>query len=129
MTAEYIPGSCNIGPAEIRQRQAVAILGFTLFIASSLALFGIDAPRSTRLGLFFPLLVASVGWVQSRKRFCLAYGFMGTFNFGKLGKISRVSDKQSKRADRLTALSILVQALIYAVVGTFAMYLLPTSIW
>lgn len=129
MTTEYIAGSCNIGPAEIRQRQAVAILGFTLFIASSLALFGIDAPRSARLGLFFPLLVASVGWVQSRKKFCLAYGFMGTFNFGKLGKLSRVADKNAKRADRLTALSILVQALLYALVGTFAMYLLPTSIW
>ncbi|MFM9151405.1 MAG: hypothetical protein ACKOPU_03925, partial [Candidatus Planktophila sp.] len=78
---------------------------------------------------FFPLLVASVGWVQSRKKFCLAYGFMGTFNFGKLGKLSRVADKNAKRADRLTALSILVQALLYALVGTFAMYLLPTSIW
>ena len=129
MTTEYIPGSCNIGPAEIRQRRAVATIGFALFITSSIALFGIDAPRATRLGLFFPLLVASVGWVQSRKKFCLAYGFMGTFNFGKLGKLSRVADKASKRADRLTAISILVQALFYALIGTLAMYLLPTSIW
>lgn len=125
MTAEYIPGSCNIGAAEIRQRQAVATIGFALFITSSIALFGIAAPRVTRLGLFFPLLVASVGWVQSRKKFCLAYGFMGTFNFGKLGKLSRVADKKAKRADRLTALSILVQALLYALLGTLAMYLLP----
>jgi len=125
MTAEYIPGSCNIGAAEIRQRQAVATIGFALFITSSIALFGIAAPRITRLGLFFPLLVASVGWVQSRKKFCLAYGFMGTFNFGKLGKLSRVADKKAKRADRLTALSILVQALLYALLGTLAMYLLP----
>jgi hypothetical protein len=125
MTAEYIPGSCNIGAAEIRQRQAVATIGFALFITSSIALFGISAPRITRLGLFFPLLVASVGWVQSRKKFCLAYGFMGTFNFGKLGKLSRVADKKAKRADRLTALSILVQALLYALLGTLAMYLLP----
>ena len=129
MTTEYIPGSCNIGPAEIRQRRAVATIGFALFITSSIALFGIDAPRAARLGLFFPLLVASVGWVQSRKKFCLAYGFMGTFNFGKLGKLSRVADKASKRADRLTAISILVQALLYALIGTLAMYLLPTSIW
>lgn len=129
MTAEYIPGSCNIGPAEIRQRQGLAIIGFTLFITASIALFGIDAPRETRLGLFFPLIAASIGWVQSRKKFCLAYGFMGTFNFGKLGKLSRVADKKAKRADRLTAISILVQALLYALVGTLAMYLLPTSIW
>ena len=125
MTAEYIPGSCNIGAAEIRQRQAVATIGFALFITSSIALFGIGAPQITRLGLFFPLLVASVGWVQSRKKFCLAYGFMGTFNFGKVGKLSRVADKKAKRADRLTALSILLQALLYALIGTLAMYLLP----
>ena len=129
MSSEYVPGTCNIGAGEIRQRQAVAVIGFILFITSSIALFGIDAPRATRLGLFFPLVVATIGWVQSRKKFCLAYGFMGTFNFGKIGQLSRVQDKDAKRADRLTALSILFQALLYAALGTLVMYLLPTSIW
>ena len=129
MSSEYIPGTCNIGAGEIRRRQFVAAVGFLLFITSSISLFGIDAPRSARLTLFFPLMVASIGWVQSRKKFCLAYGFMGTFNFGKLGQLSRVADKQAKRADRLTALLILVQALAYAAAGTALMYLLPTSIW
>jgi hypothetical protein len=129
MSTEYVPGTCNIGPVEIRQRRAVAVIGFILFISSSIALFGIDAPRATRLGLFFPLVVASIGWVQSRKKFCLAYGFMGTFNFGKIGQLSRVQDKAAKRADRITALSILFQALLYAGLGTLVMYLLPTSIW
>ena len=74
-------------------------------------------------------MIASVGFIQSRSKFCLAYGFMGTFNFGKLGQLSRVSDKAAKRADRITAISILVQALIYAAAGTAVMYVLPTSIW
>jgi hypothetical protein len=73
-------------------------------------------------------VVASIGWVQSRKKFCLAYGFMGTFNFGKIGQLSRVQDKDAKRADRATALSILFQAVLYATLATVAMYLLPTSI-
>jgi hypothetical protein len=129
MSTEYIPGTCNIGAGEVKRRQFVAAVGFLLFITSSISLFGIDAPRSARLALFFPLMVASIGWVQSRKKFCLAYGFMGTFNFGKLGQLSRVADKSAKRADRLTAISILLQALIYAAAGTAVMYLLPTSIW
>lgn len=129
MSSEYIPGTCNIGTGEVRRRQFVAAVGFLLFITSSISLFGIDAPRTARLGLFFPLMVASIGWVQSRKKFCLAYGFMGTFNFGKLGELSRVSDKKAMRADRLTALSILFQSLVYAAAGTALMYLLPTSIW
>lgn len=127
MSNEYVPGTCNIGPGEIRQRRAVAIVGFLLFIALSIALFVIDASRQSRLGLFFPLVVASIGWVQSRKKFCLAYGFMGTFNFGKIGQISRVQDKEAKSADRKTALSILFQAVLYAALGTLAMYLLPTT--
>lgn len=128
MTTEYVPGTCNIGAGEIRQRRAVALIGLILFISSAIALFAIDAPRTSRLGLFFPLVVTSVGWVQSRKKFCLAYGFMGTFNFGKIGQLSRVQDRDAKRADRKTALSILLQALLYALLGTLAMYLLPTSI-
>lgn len=127
MTTEYVPGTCNIGAGEIRQRRAVALIGFVLFISSAIALFAVDAPRASRLGLFFPLVVTSIGWVQSRKKFCLAYGFMGTFNFGKIGQLSRVQDKDAKRADRITALSILFQAVLYASLATVAIYLLPTS--
>jgi hypothetical protein len=128
VTTEYVPGTCNIGAGEIRQRRAVALIGFILFISSAIALFAIDAPRTSRLGLFFPLVVTSIGWVQSRKKFCLAYGFMGTFNFGKIGQLSRVQDKDAKRADRITALSILFQAVLYATLATVAVYLLPTSL-
>jgi len=125
VSAEYIPGTCNIGAGEIRQRQVVAVIGLLLFIASSVTLFTVDAPRGTRLALFFPLMMASIGWVQSRKKFCLAYGFAGTFNFGKLGQLSRVHDKNALRADRSTALKILLQGLAYAALVTAVIYLLP----
>jgi hypothetical protein len=128
VSTEYIPGTCNIGAGEIRQRKFVAAVGFILFIASSIFLFAVDAPRTARLALFFPLVVASIGWVQSRKKFCLAFGFMGTFNFGKVGQLSRVSDKDALRADRITALKILAESLLYALLLTVLMYLLPTSI-
>lgn len=125
MTTEYIPGTCNIGSGEIRQRQFVAAIGSVLFIAASIFLFVVDASRSARLALFFPLVVASIGWVQSRKKFCLAYGFMGTFNFGKLGQLSKVSDKSALRADKITALKILAQSLFYAALVTVVMYSFP----
>jgi hypothetical protein len=128
MTTEYIPGTCNIGSGEIRQRQFIAAIGSVLFVAASIFLFVVDASRSARLALFFPLVVASIGWVQSRKKFCLAYGFMGTFNFGKLGQLSKVSDKGALRADKITALKILAQSLFYATLVTAVMYLLPALI-
>lgn len=124
-TADYIPGSCNIGKGEIRQRQIVALIGLAISISSLIALISTSAPRGARLGIFIPLAVASIGWVQSRKKFCLAYGFMGTFNFGKLGQLSKVSDSASRAADRKTALSILFQAGAYAVIATAIIYALP----
>jgi len=124
-TAQYIPGACNIGKGEIRQRQIVALIGLALSISSLIALISTSAPRGARLGIFIPLAVASIGWVQSRKKFCLAYGFMGTFNFGKLGQLSKVADDASRAADRKTALSILFQAGAYAVIATAIIYVLP----
>lgn len=84
-----------------------------------------DATRSARLTLFFPLMVFAIGFIQSHKKFCLAYGFMGTFNFGKLGQISRVSDPVAKKADRKTALTILAQSVFLALGLTLTAYLLP----
>lgn len=124
-TADYIPGACNIGTGEIRRRQIVALIGLVLSISSLITLISTNAPRGARLGIFIPLAVASIGWVQSRKKFCLAYGFMGTFNFGKLGQLSRVADSDNRAADRKTALSILFQAGAYAVVATAIIYALP----
>jgi hypothetical protein len=128
VSTEYLPGSCNIGASEVRQRQFVAAIGLALFLAATISLYAFEAPRTARLALFFPLMMASIGWVQSRKKFCLAYGFMGTFNFGKLGQLSRVSDKSALRADRVTALKILFQGLVYAVLVTAVMFLLPVSL-
>jgi len=55
-------------------------------------------------------MVFAVGFIQSRRKFCLAYGLAGTFNLGKLGQISKVANPEDKAADRKTALSILAQA-------------------
>jgi hypothetical protein len=126
-TDSYIPGTCNIGQGEIRRRQFVALIGLTLSTIALIGFISADTQPSLRLGIFIPLSVASIGWVQSRKKFCLAYGFMGTFNFGKLGQLSRVSDKASLAADRKTALSILAQSLGLAAILTLIVYLLPLS--
>ena len=127
MTDQYIAGTCNIGKNEIRQRQVVALIGLFLSVSSLVGFISTGASQSVRLGIFLPLSVFSIGWVQSRKKFCLAYGFMGTFNFGKLGKVSRVSDKASLVADRKTALSILLQSLGLAAILTLIVYLLPLN--
>jgi hypothetical protein len=125
MTYSYIPGSCNLGKSEIRRRQFVALLGLFLTGSTLAGLMGTNSPASARWGLFVPLMVFSVGFIQSRKRFCLAYGLMGTFNLGKLGDISRVQSPEDRKADRKTALSILFQSALLALVLTAILVALP----
>ncbi len=125
MSQEYIAGSCNIGKGEVRRRQVVAFVGAAIYVTSLVGLISTDASGSARISLFIPLMVFSIGFIQSRKKFCLAYGFMGTFNFGKLGQISRVSDPIAKKADRKTALMILAQSTALALGLTLATLALP----
>jgi hypothetical protein len=122
---QYVAGSCNIGKGEIRRRQLVALLGLFFTISTLLTFNAVDAPRDIRLGIFFPLFVTAVGYVQSRSKFCLAYGFAGTFNIGKLGDISRVASKEDRQADRVTALKILGKSFLLAVLATAVVLVLP----
>lgn len=118
--SNYIPGSCNIGKGEIRQRQVVALIGAVLTIIAALGLNSNEDPNPPRFFIFFPALIFAIGFVQSRRRFCLAYGFAGTFNFGKLGKISKVASPEDKKADRKMALKIMGQSLLLALTITIA---------
>jgi len=122
---EYIPGTCNIGKGEVRKRQLVALVGLFFSITTLLAFSTVETPTAARLGIFFPLMVASVGFVQSRSKFCLAYGFAGTFNVGKMGDIKRVSSKEDRAADRKTALVILGKSFLFAALATAVVLVLP----
>ena len=125
MSAEYIPGTCNLGKSEVRRRQIVALIGAAFSISSGFNLASANVSTIGKFSIFLPLMVFAIGFIQSRKKFCLAYGFMGTFNFGKLGQISRVSDPIAKTADRKTALTILAQSLALALGLTLATFVLP----
>ena len=114
----YQAGVCNIGGAEVARRRQVAILGGVLYLA--LALYAViqNFSPAASLVLLAPASIFAIGFVQSRKRFCLAYGLMGTFNFQKLGSVTRIEDKAALAADRKTALQIIVQSLGIAFILT-----------
>jgi len=65
-------------------------------------------------------MVFAIGFVQSRKKFCLAYGLAGTFNLGKMGEISKVQNPADRATDRKTALVILAQSAALALALTLA---------
>ena len=116
--SQYQAGVCNIGPSEVARRRQVAYLGGALYI--SFLAFAIlkDFSSVTTVTALFPAIIFSVGFIQSRRKFCLAYGLMGSFNFAKLGSLTQVEDQISLKADRSTAISILTQSLGLALLLT-----------
>ena len=125
MSQSYIPGSCNLGKSEVRRRQLVALFGAFLTLSAIAGFAAKDVVGSARFSIFIPLMVFSVGFIQSRRKFCLAYGFMGTFNLGKLGDLARVANPEDRRADRKTALVILIQSAALAFILSILVLLLP----
>ena len=116
--SEYISGACNIGPAEIKRRKQGAYLGGALYLIVSISLIASDASMSTRLWVFLPAALFAVGYIQSERKFCVAYGFLGIFNFEKLGKTTKIKVNQELKADRKYAIKLSVQALLLAILLT-----------
>ena len=123
---EYVPGACNIGAREIMHRRAVGIAALVFALISGYTLLAADdLTRSARWGIFFPLFVSAIGFIQARNKFCMAYGLAGTFNFGKIGDMERVFDAESKKIDRRKALLIVVQSALIAALVTALFASLP----
>jgi hypothetical protein len=118
MSDTYIPGTCNLGKSEVRRRQIVALGGALLALFSGIGLTGASLPAKATM--FLPFMVFAIGYIQSRKKFCMAYGFAGAFNLGKLGEMAKVSDPADRAADRKMALKILGQAALLALALTLA---------
>ena len=127
MQLEYVPGACNIGPEEIARRQRVARIGLVATVALALALLalGVGVGSPTRLLVGLPLTGAAIGWIQARRRFCMAYGLAGTFNLGAIGNMERVSSAAALAADRRTALVIVAQGIAVGVIGAAAFFAAP----
>jgi hypothetical protein len=116
--SEYIAGACNIGPSEIKQRKRVAYSGAIVFVAISIWLILIDAPTGSRFLAFFPAVAATTGLIQARRKFCVAFGFMGVFNFEKIGSTSKITINQDLKADRNYAVRLLLQSVLAAIALT-----------
>ena len=116
--SQYQAGSCNIGGGEIKRRQIVAVFGAFFTLSSLVGFVTQDVSRSARISIFLPAFVFAIGFFQSRQKFCVAYGFMGTFNFGKMGQISKVQSPEDRARDRKFALKLLGKAVLLAAVIT-----------
>lgn len=122
---EYIPGTCNIGPAEIKNRRIFAIYSAVLGIILITVLMLLHADKIWRLTLFIPAAAFGVGFLQWYNRFCVAFGLKGVFNFGDIGKTFTVDQKESFQKDLIKAWKMISTGIFIGIVAAILFYILP----
>jgi hypothetical protein len=104
--AQYVPGSCNIGPEEIALRRRAGHVGLAVTAALGAALLRSDLHPAWRLALALPAAGSASGYLQARQRFCANYGWRGLYNFNARGQEQPVAVADAQEQDRRRALQI-----------------------
>jgi hypothetical protein len=106
MVDQYVPGTCNIGPAEIAMRRRVGHTGLIATVVLAAVLPALDAAPAWRLLLALPAALAAAGYLQAWLRFCANFGFRGVYNFDALGHEQRVAAEEARAQDRRRAILV-----------------------
>jgi hypothetical protein len=122
---EYIPGVCNIGPAEIKRRRQAGWMGLSVMILLWIAFFYFHVPAPWRLLLFFPAAMGATGFLQAAMHFCAGFGMQGVFNFGPtVGKTETVEQMEYRQKDQRKAIQIILYSILIGIVAAMAGYLI-----
>jgi hypothetical protein len=122
---KYIPGVCNIGPAEIKRRRRSGWFGFGVTILLWLAFWVFGVPAAWRLLLFVPAFLSAEGFLQAALHFCAGFGMKGVFNFGsELGKTEMVEQAEFRRKDQRKALLISLYSALIGIAAAILGFLL-----
>jgi hypothetical protein len=125
MDNQYIPGVCNIGPAEIAVRKRIGWVGFLVTVILWAIFLFLGIPAGWRLLLFVPAALSATGFIQAYSHFCAGFGMKGLFNFGtEVGKTETVQQQEFKKKDRQKALRIISCSIILGFVIALAAFYL-----
>jgi ABC-type phosphate/phosphonate transport system permease subunit len=115
---QYVPGVCNIGPAEVGRRRTLGWLGLIATVALLVLLHWRHLGRNWDLLVFIPAFLSASGFLQARFHFCTGYAARGVYNFGRPGQSRAVPDEQSKRVDRRLGNRLMLYAFVIAAAAT-----------
>lgn len=122
---DYIPGTCNIGPAEIKARRNFAIYAAILGIALIVLLLIFHVSKIWRLTLFLPAASFFIGFQQWYNHFCVSFGMKGVFNFGNIGETFTVDQQENFKKDRMKAQKMLAIGIFFGLIIAILFYILP----
>jgi hypothetical protein len=121
----YIPGVCNIGPAERRQRQTLGWIGAAVTVVALVGFVAFHVPWPFRLLVFAPAMLSAQGFLQSAMHFCVGFSMRGLYNFDALGSEETVMDASMRRADQKKGLQISAYATLISAAIVVVAVLLP----
>jgi hypothetical protein len=124
-TSNYVPGVCNINPAEVKQRRAAGHLGLAIFAALLVILVALDINRWARLILFVPAVVSAIGYLQAKNKFCIGYAGAGMQHADDDDAAVKVADEAVAK-DKARAQVMNRQAVMLALAATLATLLIPS---
>ena len=122
---DYIPGKCNLGSKEIEMRKRKALGGLILTILSIIAIQIFHLSPKYRLIIFIPLFYSILCYYQAQQKFCVAFGIIGIYNFGNLGKSKRVIESEFKNKDIRNSWLIIFKTLLLSFLIVVIYYFLP----
>lgn len=123
-STNYVPGVCNINPAEIKQRRNAGHLGVALFIVLLAVLVVLDITRWVRILLVFPAILAAIGYLQAKNKFCVGYGGAGMQHADDDPAAQQVA-KDAAAIDKKRAQKINLQAIMIGLAAALASLLIP----
>jgi hypothetical protein len=123
--ADYQPGVCNIGPAEIARRRRAGHVGLIATIVLFAILVLVGAPPLARLVLLVPVAVSASGYLQASLKFCAGFGARGIFNFDEVGTTQNVGDAAARALDRAKANRIMLASFAIGIAVAVVAVLLP----
>ncbi|WP_137842980.1 hypothetical protein [Microbacterium sp. 2FI] len=126
-TAEYQPGVCNIGPAEIRRRRMSGWVGLAIAAVFLVVAFALGWAAPWRLLVAAPVFLAAQGFLQAAFRFCVGFASRGLYNFGQLGTEETVYEAEFRKKDQRKALLITVLAFAIAAVVALVAFFIPVG--
>jgi hypothetical protein len=124
MTNQYIPGDCNIGPAEIRRRYRIGYIGLAISVIWIVIVALFDLPSYMKLLIFFPLYYSLSGFIQARYKFCYVYGWQGLSSIGGRKTFTRTKDPEALAKDKKLSRKIVLQVLISSFLLTMVYFFL-----
>ena len=112
----------NIGPREVRKRRLMGIVALTAGVGLAFLSVIFQAPRWSRLLVFFPIWLAGLGLFQAREKICIALAARGVCNMdaGEESIADRaLAARLREKASAVHRRALLVAAAITVVVLVF----------